>query len=111
MEKAREFQKNIYFCFIDYAKAFDCVDHKKLWNASLEVRHGGAKMVCVSWGQRTGVGTRLLCKLTTQTTCPTCLERKEGASGGQGGRGSVQEQLCLCWVKVTLPDAFLSDWE
>ena len=31
MEKAREFQKNIYFCFIDYAKAFDCVDHKKLW--------------------------------------------------------------------------------
>ena len=32
MEKARGFQKNIYFCFIDYAKAFDCVDHKKLWN-------------------------------------------------------------------------------
>ena len=33
MEKAREFQKNIYFCFIDYAKAFDCVDHKKLENS------------------------------------------------------------------------------
>ena len=31
MEKAREFQKNIYFCFIDYAKAFDCVDHDKVW--------------------------------------------------------------------------------
>ena len=31
MGKAREFQKNIYFCFIDYAKAFDCVDHNKLW--------------------------------------------------------------------------------
>ena len=31
MEKAREFQKNIYFCFIDYPKAFDCVDHNKLW--------------------------------------------------------------------------------
>ena len=31
IEKASEFQKNIYFCFIDYAKAFDCVDHKKLW--------------------------------------------------------------------------------
>ena len=30
IEKAREFQKNIYFCFIDYAKAFDCVDHNKL---------------------------------------------------------------------------------
>ena len=31
MEKAREFQKNIFFCFIEYAKAFDCVDHNKLW--------------------------------------------------------------------------------
>ena len=31
IEKAREFLKNIYFCFIDYAKAFDCVDHNKLW--------------------------------------------------------------------------------
>ena len=31
MEKAREFQKNIHFCFIDYTKAFDCVDHNKLW--------------------------------------------------------------------------------
>ena len=30
-EKAREFQKNFYFCFIDYAKTFDCVDHNKLW--------------------------------------------------------------------------------
>ena len=34
MEKATEFQKNIYFCFIDYAKAFDCVDHNKLKNSS-----------------------------------------------------------------------------
>ena len=37
MEKAREFQKNIYFCFIDYAKAFDCVDHKKLWKIQKEM--------------------------------------------------------------------------
>ena len=33
IEKAREFQKNIYFCFIDYAKVFDCVDHNKLENS------------------------------------------------------------------------------
>ena len=33
IEKAKEFQKNIYFCFIDYVKAFDCVDHNKLWKA------------------------------------------------------------------------------
>ena len=37
MEKAREFQKNIYFCFIDYAKAFDYVDHKKLWKIVKEM--------------------------------------------------------------------------
>ena len=34
IKKAREFQKNIYFCFIDYAKAFDCMDHNKLENSS-----------------------------------------------------------------------------
>ena len=37
MEKAREFQKSIYFCFIDYAKAFDCVDHNKLWKILQEM--------------------------------------------------------------------------
>ena len=36
-EKAREFQKNIYFCFTDYAKAFDCVDHNKLWQILKEM--------------------------------------------------------------------------
>ena len=37
IEKAREFQKNIYFCLIDYAKAFDCVDHNKLWKILKEI--------------------------------------------------------------------------
>ena len=37
VEKAREFQKNIYFCLIDYAKAFDCVDHNKLWKILKEM--------------------------------------------------------------------------
>ena len=37
MEKAREFQKNIYFCFIDYAKAFVCEDHNKLWKILQEM--------------------------------------------------------------------------
>ena len=40
MEKAREFQKNVYFCFINYAKSFDCVDHNKLENSS---RDGNTK--------------------------------------------------------------------
>ena len=37
MEKGREFQKKVYFCFIDYAKAFDCVDHNKLWKILKEM--------------------------------------------------------------------------
>ena len=37
IEKAREFQKNIYFCFMDYANAFDCVDHNKLWKILKEM--------------------------------------------------------------------------
>ena len=61
-EKAREFQKNIYFCFIDYAKAFDCVDHNKLENGS---RVGNTrppylppkKYVCKSRSKRTQHGT------------------------------------------------------
>jgi len=38
IKKAREFQKNIYFCFIDYPKAFDCMDHIKLWKILQEIR-------------------------------------------------------------------------
>ena len=37
LKKAREFQKNIYFCFVDYTKAFDCVDHNKLWKIHQEM--------------------------------------------------------------------------
>ena len=37
IKKAREFQRNIYFCFIDYAKAFDCLDHNKLWKILKEM--------------------------------------------------------------------------
>ena len=39
MEKSRKFQENIYFCFIDYAKAFDCVDHNKLWKILKEMEY------------------------------------------------------------------------
>ena len=41
IEKAREFQKNIYICFIDYAKAFDCVNHNKLWKILQEMGKPG----------------------------------------------------------------------
>ena len=50
IKKAREFQKNIYFCFIDYAKAFDCVDHNKLWKILQERGY-----------QTTGLDSREIC--------------------------------------------------
>ena len=55
MEKGRKFRKDIYFCFIDYAKAFDCVDHNKLWKILKD------HLTCLYAGQeatvRTGHGT------------------------------------------------------
>ena len=53
MEKAREFQKNIYFCFIDYVKAFDCVDHSKQWKILEEM----------------GIPDHLTCLHRTSETC------------------------------------------
>jgi len=60
MEKAREFQKNIYFCFVDYAKAFDCMDHNKLWKI-LKVMGIPDHLICLLRnlyaGQEATVGT------------------------------------------------------
>ena len=61
IEKAREFQKNIYFCFIDYAKAFDYVDHNKLWEILKEVGiqdHLTCLLRNLYAGQETTVRTR-----------------------------------------------------
>ena len=67
IEKAREFQKNIYCCFIDYAKAFDCVDHNKLWKILKEMGipdHLTCLLGNVHASQeakvRNGLGTRLV---------------------------------------------------
>ena len=53
IEKAREFQENIYFCFIDYAKAFDCVDHNKLWKI-LQVMGIPDHLICLLRNVYTG---------------------------------------------------------
>ena len=49
IEKARQFQKNIYFCFIDYAKAFDCVDHNKLWKIPSIRVFSNESTLCMRW--------------------------------------------------------------
>ena len=70
MEKPREFQKNIYFCFIDYAKTFDCVDHNKLWKILKEMGipdHLTCLLRNLYAGQeetvRTGLGTTDWCQI------------------------------------------------
>ena len=60
IEKARESQKNIYFCFIDYAKTFDCVDHNKLWKILKE----------------TGIPNHLIC-LVRQISWEICMQVKK----------------------------------
>ena len=70
MEKEREFQKNIYFCFINYAKTFDCVDHDKLWKILQEMGipdhltcllrnlYAGQEVIELDMEQRTGSNLR-----------------------------------------------------
>ena len=71
-KKVREFQKNIYFCFIDYGKAFDCVDHNKLWKILQEMgitNHLACLLRNLYAGQnatvRTGHGTTDWCQIGT----------------------------------------------
>ena len=79
MDKAREFQKNIYFCFLDYAKAFDCVDHNKLWKILKEMGipdHPACLLRNLYAGQeatvRTGHGTTDWCQIE-KGVCQGCV--------------------------------------
>ena len=75
MEKTREFQKNIYFCFIDYAKAFDCVDHNTLWKILKEM----------------GIPDHLTCLLRNLYACQEATVRTGyGTDWFQRGKGVCQ---------------------
>ena len=84
IEKVREFQKNIYFCFIDYAKAFDCVDHNKLWKILHEM----------------GIPDHLTCLLRNlyagqQATVRTRHRTTDGFQIGKGVRQGCILSACL----------------
>ena len=104
IEKAREFQKNIYFCFIDYAKASDCVDHNKLWKILQETGipdHLTCLLRNLCAGQEATVGTGLettdrfqigkgVCKGCILSPClfnfyAECTMRKGGLDEAQAG--------------------------
>ena len=71
IEKAREFQKNIYFCFTDYAKAFDCVDHNKLWKILKEM---GIPTLPASWE---------ICMQVKKQQLETDMEQQIGSKFGK----------------------------
>ena len=78
-KKAREFQKNIYFCFIDYAKAFDYVDHKKLWKILQEM----------------GIPDQLTCLLRNQYAGQEATELDmEQETGSKSGKAYAKAVLC-----------------
>ena len=75
MEKAREFQKNIYFCLIDYAKAFDCMDHNKLWKILKEM----------------GIPGHLICLLRNLYAGQEATVRTGHGTTARGQRGSLPQ--------------------
>ena len=86
MEKARELQKNIYFCFIDYAKAFDCVDHKKTWKILKEM----------------GIPDQLICLLRNLYAGQEATVRTRHGTMDwfQIGKGDQACMLSLCLFKL-----------
>ena len=79
MEKAREFQQNIHFCFIDYAKAFDCVDHNKLWKILQEM----------------GIPDHLTCLLRNLYSGQKALEPDmEQWTGSKSGKEFIKAVYC-----------------
>ena len=102
IEKAREFQKNIYFCFIEYTKTFDYVDHNKLWKILKE----------------TGIPDHLTCLLQNLYACQEATVRtRRGTTDwfqvGKGVRQSCILSPCLfnLYVECIMPNAKLDDSE
>ena len=93
IKKAREFQKNVYFCFIDYAKAFVCVDHNKLWKILKEMGipdHLTCLCVCVCV---------CVCVLVAQS-CPTLCSPIDRNSPGSSIHGIFQARTPE-WVAIS----------
>ena len=90
-KKTREFQKNIYFCFIDYAKAFDCMDHNKLWKILKEM----------------GIPDHLICLLRNLYAGQEQLELgMEQQIGSKSGKEYIKAVCChpayLTYIQSTL---------
>ena len=109
IEKAREFQKNIYFCFIDYTKAFDCVDHNKLWKLLKEMGipdHLTYLLRNLYAGQEAAVrtGHRTVQFSSVTQSCPTLCDPIDGSPPGSTIPGILQARA-LEWVAISFSNA------
>ena len=94
IEKAKEFQKNIYFCFIDYAKAFDCVDHNKLWKT-----HKNCGKLLKRWVYRTILPAF---SETCMQQLEPCMEQLTGSGlRKEYDRAAYCHHACLTYIQST----------
>ena len=111
IKKAREFQKNIYFCFVDYTKAFDCVDHNKLWKILQEM---------VIPDHLTCLLSRSICMHVKKQQLELDMEQQTGSKLGKecirlychpAYLNYMQSTSCdmLSWVKQKLESRFLGE--
>ena len=115
IQKAREFQKNIYFCFIDYAEAFDCEDHNKLWKilkgiripdycTCFQGRLEASQDTAVGTGQETmnwyKIGKDMLCYAKSLQSCLTLCDPLDGSPPGFPVPGILQA-ITLEWVAIS----------
>ena len=92
IEKASEFQKTIYFCFIDYTKAFDCVDHNQLWGIP-------DHLTCLLRNLYVGQEATAAAAAKSLQSCPTLCDPIDGSPRGSPVPGILQART-LDWVAI-----------
>ena len=108
IEKAREFQKNIYFCFIDYTKAFDCVDHNKLWKILKDLGIPD-HLICLLRNLYAGQEVTLKLDMEQQTGCKLGKEYIKAVYCHLAYLTYMQSTSCEIpgWMKHKLESRFL----
>ena len=97
IKTAREFQKNIYFCFIDYVKAFDCVDHNKLWKILKEIRVSD-HLTCLLRNLYAGQEAKVRTGHGTTDWCHTVKGVHKGCMLSHGLFSICREHHAKCWA-------------
>ena len=97
MEKAREFQKNVYFYFIDYVKAFDCMDHNKLWKILKEMGISD-HLTCLLRNLFAGQEATVRTDMEQQTSSKNVEEEVKAVYCHPAYLTYMQSTACKCWA-------------